>query len=709
MNNKNNKIVQSFRHLTYYPNLTINERVYKTIAELIVDKNIPINHFLYRLNFYLSITEQKLSFINFNNKSKMEVMFSDFYSFCFGKSNFFDDSSTNKCRYNQIFKALENLLEIKLDRDSKFDFTKINQEQLNFFRGWFVYNANNPIFINFIDFYNVFGKETTNEYLKKIELFVLNKGVKSCWTVCAMLNHLAHKREIVFSHNDIIQIMKEYFTFHQEKGNEINGKKIVWNWFVELCHSIFNLTNHEQYILSKTQNYNTHISTKNGKNYKTKLITEIPLEIYDNEAFDILFKKINQDINLINEWADYTINYHYQKFLNVNKDLKVEVDYYNKSVTDIAILKFGKYSRITQSHLYDKDSYLNRNVLFAIAVKLILSHPEITDSFIYNCEYFDNKNNIVGVNTTDQGTYLIGYKPRKGKALAEQKILLNKDTSKVISILLEMSKDMRKNLKDNNNFLYKKLFISASVSNLMVTSFLNLRFSPNSEPFKNIIQYLQKYHNISYENSINFTKNVSLTKIRASRGVQVYFETQSTTKMAKALGHVKYDPQLLSRYLPPPILEFFQRRWILLFQKGIICEAMKDSEFLLKASNFKDMEQLNTFLENHTLKNIPNVSNNKENKNLSNNKENKNLSDDDLKVYISVDEEKLAALLSIGKAIEESKYINKVSSKAIYWKQLGEEIIKEINNNHSYTQYKSIVENARNKIQANLFDKVIYE
>ena len=364
------------------------------------------------------------------------------------------------------------------------------------------------------------------------------------------------------------------------------------------------------------------------------------------------------------------------------------------------MLKFGKYDRINQSHIYDKDSYLNRNVLFAIAVKLILNHPEITDSFISNFVYWDEKDNVVGINNTDQGTYLIGYKPRKGKTLAEQKILLNDETSKLISILLEMSVDIRKNLKDNNNDLYKKLFISGSVNNLTITGFSNLSFLPNKEPFNNIITYLQEKQNISYDDSVNFSRNVSLTKIRASRGVQVYFETQSTTKMAKALGHTKYDPQLLSRYLPAPILEFFQRRWILLFQKGIICEAMKDSEFLLKASNFKDMEQLNTFLENHTLKNIPNVSNNKKDNTQS---------DDDLKVYISVDEEKIAALLSIGKAIENSKDINKVSSKAIYWKQLGEEIVKEINNNHIYAQYKNIVENAKNKIQANLFDKVIYE
>ena len=166
--------------------------------------------------------------------------------------------------------------------------------------------------------------------------------------------------------------------------------------------------------------------------------------------------------------------------------------------------------------------------------------------------------------------------------MAEQKILLNKETSKLISILLEMTKDIREGLRKDKNSLYKKLFISAGVNNLLVTDCCYPSFSEKKEPYSSIIKY-----------------------------VQVYFETKSTTKMAKAFDHVKYDPQLLSRYLPDSILDFFQRRWILLFQKGIICEAMKDSDFLLKASNFSDMDKLNKFLENHILKQIPDVKVNK--------------------------------------------------------------------------------------------------
>ncbi len=698
----NNSVVQKFSQLKHYPKINIDDKSLQFLQNLEVSKDLSIDYFIDRFNFFLSLTSYKLTFTKLNNKKCITILMDNFYSFMFSNDNLFNYSKTNQGRYNKIFTAIEKSLSISLSRICNFDYSQLHQDTLEYYKGWYIIEGKKSLFINFISFYDTYGKDLTNAYFTKIKIFILNKKIKSFRgpLLTTLLNHLALKKQLSISNDDLVGIMKNFFVTHQEKNNDINTVKMEWNYFVLLVNYLFPLDNHEQYILPITKSFNSHIKTKNGKQFKTKLITEIPLEIYDNEAFDILFKKINQDIDLINKWSDHTIDYHYQKFLNVKEDFKVKSEYYNLGIKEIAMLKFSKYDRINKSHVYDIDSYFNRNVLFAVAIKLILNHPEITDSFIYNCEYFDDKDNIIGIQSTDQGTFLIGYKPRKGQSLAEQKILLNQNSFKAISILLEMTMDIRKNLKDNNNPLYKKLFISAGVNNLIVSEFPQQSFMVNKEPHNHIINYLEKQHNISNEDSIQFAKNISLTKVRASRGVQVYFETQSTTKMAKALGHTKYDPQLLSRYLPAPILEFFQRRWILLFQKGIICEAMKDSEFLLKASSFKNMEQLNKFLENHTLKNIPNTSNDKKDNTKS---------DDDLKVYISVDEEKIAALLSIGKAIENAKDLNNVSSKAIYWKQLGEEIVKEINNNHSYAQYKNVVVNAKNKIQANLFDKVIYE
>ncbi|WVV47951.1 hypothetical protein THH46_30435 [Pseudomonas sp. NA13] len=71
--------------------------------------------------------------------------------------------------------------------------------------------------------------------------------------------------------------------------------------------------------------------------------------------------------------------------------------------------------------------------------------------------------------------------------------------------------------------------------------------------------------------------------------------------MSEALGHKSFDPSLLARYLPAPIWDFFQDRWIRIFQAGIIIEAMDGSPYKLKASGFDTLEQVEEFLLNHSI------------------------------------------------------------------------------------------------------------
>jgi hypothetical protein len=171
------------------------------------------------------------------------------------------------------------------------------------------------------------------------------------------------------------------------------------------------------------------------------------------------------------------------------------------------------------------------------------------------------------------------------------------------------------------------------------------------------MNYFINEEGLTEDDTTNFIRRFTLTKMRASRGVQVFLETESTSKMSQALGHEKYNPNLLSHYLPEPILDFFQSRWIRLFQKGIICEAMKDSNFLLQASGFKTMEQLELFLKNHTLKNLPE-------KDLDIKKDsNVNTSD----IYININDEIISTLISIDGAVENSNKKEKITSEALYW------------------------------------------
>ncbi|MBF4401604.1 hypothetical protein EAY31_28455, partial [Vibrio anguillarum] len=54
----------------------------------------------------------------------------------------------------------------------------------------------------------------------------------------------------------------------------------------------------------------------------------------------------------------------------------------------------------------------------------------------------------------------------------------------------------------------------------------------------------------------------SLRSIRRHRGFQIYLETRSMDAVSEALGHENKDAKLLTSYLPKPLMDFFNDRWV---------------------------------------------------------------------------------------------------------------------------------------------------
>ncbi|MBF4227728.1 hypothetical protein EAY83_22675, partial [Vibrio anguillarum] len=94
----------------------------------------------------------------------------------------------------------------------------------------------------------------------------------------------------------------------------------------------------------------------------------------------------------------------------------------------------------------------------------------------------------------------------------------------------------------------------------------------------------------------------SLRSIRRHRGFQIYLETRSMDAVSEALGHENKDAKLLTSYLPKPLMDFFNDRWVRQFQNAILLEAMKDSVYCLEAVNMS-AEDIEEFLSNHGISN----------------------------------------------------------------------------------------------------------
>ncbi|WP_230855424.1 hypothetical protein [Pseudomonas putida] len=96
-----------------------------------------------------------------------------------------------------------------------------------------------------------------------------------------------------------------------------------------------------------------------------------------------------------------------------------------------------------------------------------------------------------------------------------------------------------------------------------------------------------------------------------------------------------------------------------IFQKGIICEAMKESRYFLQATKFETIDQLHNFLSRYALKEAP--------ENLRNLEENKIAQGEIVEVGVSVSAESMSALISIREAIRQSPTPTRVRGLAKYW------------------------------------------
>lgn len=669
------------------------------------------------LNTFLFITNKKLQFIDLSS-NKFQLIIDNFYLFLNENYIALSAEGLKNTRYNLIKWILslkEKIPELKFyeinTNKNEFDF-KFNQEKVNYIQGWFLHGKDNKkqIFINLITFYDVLGSDKTKLIHKNAQQYSSKFELDTNKQFLSMLNEFSfflkeknnHQlRQIFFTENELYNLMKDFcFSFFNKEQNEeralYNSKK-KWNKFIEAFEEIFLDGNILPKIVTtlprapgqERKGFEKRIRVQNGIEVKSKLITEIPLNVTDDIALEILFKKINTDVKLTLEWANHNI-----KELVNSYDKSFPHECFNKSSLEIKKILDSK------DFLRDiKNTLLTTNSLEPFMFLLINEHPQITESFLVNFELYDDNNNLSGYIKTDNNFYLVGYKKRRGADLAEQKIFLNEKSKQIIDTIIELTDNYRTYLKNQNNDDWRYLFIHGGENGIkpqkIVKTFVPAPSNlPSTEGKKRIAFVINKI-NCSKEESTRFVTNMTMTKLRASKAVQLYLVQNDTQKMAEALGHKYYRPELLSFYLPKPILDFFQSRWIRIFQKGIICEAMKDSENLFKASNFKSMKDLEDFISLHSLKNIPNIKHNDNHLNIND------------EIYIGINQDILSVLLSLEKAVELAE--NEVSAKALYWSKFSSKLQEEITSNKANIQFVKDLEKAKNKLKPQIFKDIIYE
>jgi len=469
---------------------------------------------------------------------------------------------------------------------------------------------------------------------------------------------------------------------------------------------------------------------KNGDIVKIKLITEIPINITDSEAIELLFKQIKNDDSILYRWAtkrcaisrkaqlhrDYLALYGIPEVRpyhtltrpeNINiPNICAALKYRGLSYLQVDFAKrFGK--KITRAWLSSHLALPTANDLYPFQVLLVHSYPCITESFLHKFELYDKNGELSGFLKTDDGYQLIGFKDRKGGKNSQIKIDLKPKHAVLVKQIIELTQPLRDTLRADENDDWRYLFLICS-RGFTYPSVMKPTIW-NNETIASRYQHLpsefSEYIPEKQDKIIEFISRISLTALRATRAVLLYLENRNEEYTAVALGHKKYSPELLSSYLPEPILAFFQSRWVRIFQRGIICLAMKDSPYIMRATNFESIEELHDFLKNHGLKDLPEGIVNPEYINSSTLNSAQNESAD--KVIFSVDIGILTALLSLNEAVLKSTRVDQLCSKAVYWSKLTQLLTKDIMDGYD-NDLQDYLTIAQSKADASVMERIIY-
>lgn len=227
--------------------------------------------------------------------------------------------------------------------------------------------------------------------------------------------------------------------------------------------------------------------------------------------------------------------------------------------------------------------------------------PAITRSWILNHLYKDKNQQVFGY--SEELNHAVGIKPRRGAADSEQVVRLTPKANKLFSEIYELTAEARAWLEAQGDRAAQYTLLSSASGVTRPTRLGKLSGMSAQKNCTSLLasKILQKFG--SHGSVI--LKRLSMSSMRYTSAVIVYFKTSSVYAMSEALGHKVYNSKLLNRYLPKAIRRYYLGRWVRNFQNGIIFEVFKDSPLLFLAMGIKTMAEIEEFIKNHRLKPLP--------------------------------------------------------------------------------------------------------
>jgi hypothetical protein len=624
--------------------------------------------------------------------------------------------------------------------------TKLNHSLIRYWNGWQVCSGKKASsYLKLSPLWLSHGQAFTEQFYEQCKEHLESGNIRLSSVINKFVRYLALNSEqwppSTFYNPTTVRhvflgFMRFYFLEANDNSKDLIAQNVAFAQFINLCTRAFiesgvwatpfeRLPKPE---IKRPPGTQSNIrKSETGVLVHDKLLTEIPISITDNQAIDILFKKIDSDLNTIRQWA-----------LEQVSDFKIRIERRNKLAKTGTPSSYGggnkTIHRIGLANIcatFNRDGFITSKTytkrafgdvttvdetskllalpttdsLFPFQCLLVMNHPEITESFLKNLELYNPENKRTGFIEDGNESTLVSYKDRKGKNLSLQAIRLTQEETAWIRLIIDITSPLREALRSRNDKRWRELFLTcgqgfADPGSMKPPRWYLSRLKSEQTIRDRVTTMFHPHTHLRDEALLKFIDRISLTSIRSSAGVSVYLQTGDGEKMSQVLGHTEYNPELLRRYLPDPILEFFQSRWVRIFQKAIICETMKSSPHLAQATKFESMDELHEFLQNHALSELPSHIKDPEGINA--------FRECSSELFISVNPGALGALMSLESAVNNAKKPNLVSGKAKYWASISKHIVTHIKSGTD-SLLKKHLNSAIQHINPNQMAKLIYE
>ncbi|WP_143432950.1 hypothetical protein [Herbaspirillum camelliae] len=355
-----------------------------------------------------------------------------------------------------------------------------------------------------------------------------------------------------------------------------------------------------------------------------KLIVPVPLHVTDEEATQLLFKQLQTDFNTVQSW----LREHLDRFF-ADHDRGVALADAVESLPPLpelervvrlerkesaSIVFAVKYFKSEHGGYIDTSKFVtpiypnlsardgppkervsrylglpSRREAMALMAFLASQDGRFSESSLSAAPLLDVNGKRINAVETDAGLTLTVLKERDAGD-GWHDVILKGEAAGYVRRWIQLTEPLRTHMRQHRIKGWRNLFVYVG-NPLGAPGHFNRA--------SNLHSAFRQFASANEQHLGTLAGQVTIPRIRSTRGVLVFLETMDLSRMARELGN--NSETSLRHYLPDSLWDYFATRWLRIFQNLLIVEATKGAPYMQRALHFRSAAEMDEFLQNHAL------------------------------------------------------------------------------------------------------------